>query len=269
MIKIGVVSDLHTEFWTASDRYAIAEVVQRRLADADLILVPGDIANGAIGIDLTRSMFPDRPVFMVAGNHEFYNYDYNQTLDELKRRATENVQFLHKTTAVLGVHNTSIRILGTTLWTDFLLHGTRELSLLDAMQINDFRLIRYQGRVLKPADTLEWHRQEREWLLGELEMPFDGITIVMTHHAPVAFAIGPQYRGDALSPCFASNLEPALARRDIALVVWGHTHHCVDRTIGPIRFVSNQTGYPGRVQGTPLPTETGEFGQIIELTPHR
>jgi hypothetical protein len=60
-------------------------------------------------------------------------------------------------------------------------------------------------------------------------------------------------------------MDDLLIRDDLALVVWGHTHHCVDRTIDKTRFVSNQTGYPGWVSGLTQPTETGEFGQIIEL----
>jgi len=263
MLKIGLVSDLHTEFWNPSDRSTIAEVIQRRLADADLILMPGDIATGSASIAVAQELFPDRSVCLIAGNHEFYERDYNKTVDDLHVAAGRNVRFLDKTTAVMEINRTFIRVIGCTLWTDFLLHGTRELSLLDAKQLNDFRLIRYQDRILRPADTLEWHIQEREWLIGQLETPFDGVTIVMTHHAPVAFAIAPEFNGDALSPCFASNLEPMLAPKNAALVVWGHTHHCVDRMIGNTRYVSNQTGYPGRVTRSALPTETGEFGQII------
>ena len=133
------------------------------------------------------------------------------------------------------------------------------------MGLNDFHLIRWRDSILKPQDTLMWHKEQLSWLLTTLDEKFDGLTIVMTHHAPVSFAIAPEHVGSNLSPCFASRLENHLVRDDLSLVVWGHTHHCVDRVIEGTRFVSNQTGYPGWVSGGGL-TETGRFGQIIELT---
>lgn len=263
MIKIGLVSDLHSEFWREGD-HRIIDLIQQRLADADIILLPGDIGVSAEGIRLARSMFQGKPVYMLAGNHEFYDGDYHAVLDELHTNSGDNVEFLHKTVAILNIDGTTIRIIGTTLWTDFALYGTPELSMLQA-HINDFRLIRYQGRLLRPIDTLEWHEAERQWLLDQVNTKFDGLTIVMTHHAPVSFACAPQYLNDAVSPCFESRMEHLLIRPDVALVVWGHTHHCVDRVIDTTRFVSNQTGYPGWATGSNSPTETGEFGQIIEL----
>jgi predicted phosphodiesterase len=265
MIKIGLVSDLHTEFWRHSDTQNIAEVIQRRLADADLILMPGDIGVGIASATLAKLIFPNHPVYLLAGNHEFYHGDYERVLDMLASSATDNVHFLHKTSIETTVHGMNLRIIGTTLWTDFDLLGTPDLSLFDGRALNDFHHITYRGRVLRPADTLDWHREQWAWLNETLNRKFDGLTILMTHHAPVSFASGPKYVGDRLSPCFASRHEDALVRDDLPLVVWGHTHHCVDRTIEQTRFVSNQTGYPGWVSGSTWPTETGEFGQIIEL----
>jgi predicted phosphodiesterase len=264
VIKIGLVSDLHTEFWRPSDQQRISTMIQQRLADADLLLLPGDLGIGMAGIKLVKTMFPERPVFVVAGNHEFYNGDYDVVMADLQSMIG-NVKFLHKSVAQIEIAGVSLRIIGTTLWTDFNLHGTVPLALLDAHGINDFRSIRYQGRILRPEDTLRWHQEQRTSVLQMLDTPFDGITILMTHHAPVSFAISPHYVGDSLSPCFASRMDDLLVRDDLPLVVWGHTHHCIDRTIGNTRFVSNQTGYPGWSQGSVLATETGEFGQIIEL----
>lgn len=261
---IGLVSDLHSEFWRPSDHPIIANI-QTALADADLILLPGDIGVGSHSVITARLLFPDKPVFLLAGNHEFYQGDYHTVLNELRTAATGNLHFLHQSVATIEVKGTPVRIIGATLWTDFELLGTFDLSLLDARRLNDFRLIRYESRVLRPADTVIWHHEQRQWLLKTLDTKFDGITIVMTHHAPVSFASGPKYVGDALSPCFASRIEDKLVRSDLPLVVWGHTHHCVDQTIETTRFVSNQTGYPGWASGSTALTETGEFGQIIEL----
>lgn len=262
MIKVGIVSDLHSEFWALRHLTSIGNKVAATLADADLILLAGDIGNGADGIAIAASLFPTKPVFMVAGNHEYYHGDYDQVLGEMQAMPTSNVTFLHKAIGLATINGTPIRIIGTTLWTDFDLHAEVPLSLLDAdAGLNDFRLIRYNGGRLKPIDTLNWHTEQRSWLLDALDEPFDGLTIVLTHHAPVSFAISRRYTGDVLSPCFASRMEQLLVRDDLPLVVWGHTHHCVDRTIDATRFVSSQTGYVGGL----FVTETGEFGQIVEL----
>ena len=262
MIKIGIVSDLHSEFWRNDEREQIAPRVQERLAEADLILMPGDIGTGVHSIATARDLFPDQPVYMVAGNHEFYRGDYDRVLTAMQGAATDNIHFLHKSVAEIIIADTPIRIIGTTLWTDFDLHGTVDLSLFHARRsLNDFYMITYGDHILTPQDTLEWHRDQRAWMLARLTEIFDGVTILMTHHAPVSFAIGPRYVDDRLSPCFASRLETALLGDGLPLVVWGHTHHCVDRTIETTRFVSCQTGYPARLNIT----ETGEFGQIIEL----
>jgi predicted phosphodiesterase len=243
----------------------IAESIAARLADADFILLAGDIGYGVDSVRIARLMFPTKPVFWVAGNHEYYTGDYTSILAELQAASDDHIQFLHQSVGEITIRDTPIRIIGTTLWTDFDLHATAHLSLIQAhKQLNDFRLITYEGLTLKPIDTLNWHTEQRAWLFATLDTKFDGITIVMTHHAPVSFAIAPRFNGDALSPCFASRLENLLTRDDLPLVVWGHTHHCVDRTIDRTRFVSSQTGY-----ATSRGCETGEFGQIVELAlPH-
>ena len=262
MINVGLVSDLHTEFWSSNAEQRIGAMVQERLDAADVILLAGDIGNGVDAIAMARRLFPNKPVFMVAGNHEFYQGDYATVLHDMHEAATGNIHFLHMAVGEITIRDTPVRIIGTTLWTDFALHLTPDLSLLAARRgLNDFRLITYNDHLLTPQDTLDWHREQRTWIMAQLDEPFDGITILMTHHAPASFAIQGRYVLDDLSPCFASRMECTLLQDDLPLVVWGHTHHCVDRTIERTRFVSNQTGYVGYMPAT----ETGEYGQIITL----
>lgn len=260
-MKIGIVSDLHTEFWHDREFNGIGERVRERLADAEIVLLPGDIGVGTDSVAAARRLFPDKPVYLIAGNHEFYYFDYDEVLASLAAAAGDTVHFLHKSVVELG----AIRLIATTLWTDFNLYGTPDLSQIVAREgINDFRLVRYQGHRLTPADMLERHRDEWAWVIRMLDRPFDGYTILMTHHAPVSFAISDRFVNDALSPCFVSRLEEHLVRDDLPLVIWGHTHHCVDRMIDRTRFLSSQTGYPHWPT-----TETGEFGQIIEVPDDR
>jgi predicted phosphodiesterase len=262
-IKIGLVSDLHSEFWHDHHFQGIGRKIQQRLHDADLILLAGDIGSSADSVTTARRLFPDKPVCLIAGNHEAYGADHAATLLQLRDAAdATNVYFLQQNDFVTMINGTAIRVLGATLWTDFDLFGTPDLSMLDGRKsLNDFRLVEVTGGFLTPQQTVTWHNQDKAWLLAELDKPFDGLTVVMTHHAPVNFAIPPKYVGDRLSPCFASKLDNLFVRDDVALVVWGHTHHSVDRTIDNTRFVSNQTGYPTG----PKQTETGDYGIIIAV----
>jgi predicted phosphodiesterase len=256
-MKIGIVSDLHTEFWREREFQDIGDAVRERLSEADLVLLPGDIGVGGDSVAAARRLFPDKPVYLIAGNHEFYHFDYDETLADLQAKAGGSVRFLHKSVVELD----AIRLIATTLWTDFDLYGTPDLSQILAREgMNDFRLVRYQGHRLTPADMLARHRDEWAWVMAMLDRPFDGYTILMTHHAPVSFAISDRFVNDTLSPCFASRLEEHLVRDDLPLVIWGHTHHCVDRTIGSTRFLSSQTGYPLWPA-----TETGQYGMVIEV----
>jgi UDP-2,3-diacylglucosamine pyrophosphatase LpxH len=211
-----------------------------------------------------RQLFPVQPICLVAGNHEFYQRDHAVTLAALREDARDaKVNFLHRDSFVGTIAGQDIRVLGVTLWTDFLLFGDPVVNMLAAKKgMNDFRLIRVDDHVLTPQDTLLWHQEDRHWLLGELDKPFGGLTIVMTHHAPVSFASAPQYVNDALAPCFASRMEDLLCREDVALVVWGHTHHAVDQTIGTTRFISSQSGYATGKESV----ETNDFGKMISLS---
>ncbi len=74
----------------------------------------------------------------------------------------------------------SVRVLGTTLWTDFRALGERrkaECMGAAAESINDFALIRRvrpDGTFvrLQPEDVATWRANSVRWLTAELEKPF-------------------------------------------------------------------------------------------------
>jgi predicted phosphodiesterase len=61
-MRIRVLSDLHLEFreWNPPK------------ADADVVVLAGDIHVGVKGIEWARRSFPAIPIVYVPGNHEFY-----------------------------------------------------------------------------------------------------------------------------------------------------------------------------------------------------
>ncbi len=110
-MKIRVLSDLHLEFavWTPP------------AADADVIVLAGDIHVGVRGLEWAREQFPSLPIIYVTGNHEFYGGQMQQVSAALRATAERlEIKLLDAGELVLD----DTRFLGATLWTDFALYGT-------------------------------------------------------------------------------------------------------------------------------------------------
>jgi predicted phosphodiesterase len=232
-MKIHVLSDLHCEF----------EPFHPPATDADVVVLAGDTCTGTRGIELAREWFPDRPVVYVAGNHEYYGEStprLNRKLADAARGS--GIRFLENGQVVAG----GVRFLGCTLWTDFELFGERQHSMAAAQAVmNDFRLIRVDPAYhrFRPADARVSHMVSLDWLMAQLDAPFDGPTVIVTHHAPSLRSVNPRFHDHPATPAYASNLEWLLDGR-AALWIHGHTHVRLDYEIGGTRVLSNQRGYP-------------------------
>lgn len=116
------------------------------------------------------------------------------------------------------------------------------------MRMNDHRLIEIvegQRRMrFLPTHTAALHTLELNFIVKRLREPFDGNTVVVTHHAPHPGSVQARYRGDALSPAFASDLTDILERYRPELWIHGHDHASHDYSVGQTRILSNQAGYP-------------------------
>jgi hypothetical protein len=193
-------------------------------------------------------------VIVLAGNHEFYGSSIEAVTSAVRAAAEQlsNVHFLNCDEIAIPMKERNLRILGATLWTDFSLRGeamqARDMTIA-GQRMNDFRLIRYRGRVLTPHDTVELHEAARKWLDARLAESHQGPTIVVTHHSPSERSEEPRYAGGALTAAFHSNLEWTIARYQPDLWIHGHSHWSVDYQIGRTRVFSNQRGYPGEQCG--------------------
>jgi predicted phosphodiesterase len=234
-MKIQVLSDLHSEF--------AGFIIPK--TDADVLVLAGDIGAKLSGLEqaLTSCQIP---VVYVAGNHEYYGTAIPKLTEELRVAAQHShVHFLENDLLMLD----DVRFLGCTLWTDFAIFGleNRTLAMWQAeQQMADYRLIRRSPDFsrLRPADTASLHVASLNWLKQQLELPFEGRTVVVTHHAPSAKSFNPKYNTDFVSAAFASNLEGLMDRFEIDVWIHGHTHHCVDFVQNNTRILSNQRGYP-------------------------
>jgi len=274
-MKIRVLSDLHLE----CDE---PELIPH--ADADLVILAGDIHNHAQGLRWAAETFDGAvPVVYVPGNHEYYDGEFGALEAAMKDAATsvDNVHFLNNATLVDP--QGQWRVLGTTLWTDFDLYGTSDETHGAAIAGAERVMLDYRGliqvtwtatgndtvlqdntpRNLTPADTIALHQRAVAWLESELQKPFEGKTIVVTHHGPHRRSLAERYADDLVSAGFISHL-PSLVREPVALWVHGHTHTAFDYVENGTRVVCNPRGYIDR-RTRRLENEAFAWNKVIEI----
>jgi predicted phosphodiesterase len=235
-VRIQVLSDIHLE---------VVPFVPER-TDADLVVLAGDIANGAAGIDWAARSFRV-PVIYLAGNHEYYEGEFGAVQAALGETAARTgVLLLDCTEERIG----RARFLGCTLWTDYSLvpEGRRPHVIENSRTRNpDYALIRHGARQFAPEDAIALCVRHRRWLEERLNEPFDGPTVVVTHFAPHPLSIAPAYTDHPANPAFIVPLEELMGRAE--LWIHGHTHTRFDYRVSGTRVVCNPRGYPGEPTG--------------------
>lgn len=248
-MRIQIASDLHLEHleWRFPDYRGVEPT------DADLLVLAGDIANGARALDL----FGDWPcpVIYVPGNHEYYGSSLAKVQAELAERAAA---FPNVTVLAPGVSEVAgVRFVGCTLWTDYGLFGesVREVAMAAcAATLPDHKVIKLEGETaFSPAIAREMHRQQKEWLCARLGEPFAGVTVVITHHAPAPGSLHPIFAKDPVSAAFISDLTEMLGVA--SLHIHGHTHHSFDYEVKGTRVIANPMGYCKGVKLVASPDE--------------
>ena len=255
-MNIHFLSDLHIEIKNPPKGFM--SDVER--VEADVTVLAGDIDVGLKGLELAFKI--NRPVIYVMGNHEYYG---KRSMSDLLKKMREktagtHVHLLENDTVVLD----GVRFIGATLWTDFALMQDfvqrMDAMLIAQQQMNDYRVIqlrrRHEGgeQMLTPSHALTLHEESRAFIERELALPFEGKTVVVTHHAPSKESVdqrsmegeGAVRKALADMGCdsaYASHLDHLVERAD--LWIHGHTHVSLDYQIGKGRVVSNPRGYGG------------------------
>jgi predicted phosphodiesterase len=235
-MRLHILSDLHLG----------QAGMEHPAVDADAVILAGDIARPADGIAWARGF--GRPVLYVPGNHEYYGGSLEGTQARLDELATgTDVHVLQQRALVLQ----GVRFLGATLWTDFLLFGDgagRATAAEAASRyMRDFQRIRLHdggdAPLFTPQHCAEVFRTHAAWLQQQLDVPHDGPTVVITHHAPSPRSIHPRFEGSPINACFVSRAEHLLGGQRARLWVHGHTHDSFDYAVGGTRVLCNPRGY--------------------------
>jgi predicted phosphohydrolase len=275
-MKIYAFSDIHLE----SGPF---EIDRSALKAADVVVAAGDIGNGTQGVEWLKTL--GKPVAYVVGNHEFWAaepVDYAGTLERIREAAEgTNVHVLERDSLQLG----KLRILGCTLWSDYAGWDRRYIEVA-LSRMRDFHLIGaaswYEGkgaerklrrllpgswanRFLKsktfnPVIAHELFVKSVAWLRRELARPWEGDTVLLTHHSPTLESLryacitdwelkgeGPFRLDEREAPiyraAYASDLDGLLDHSDVALAIHGHLHHRLDFAHRGVRVYCNPRGY--------------------------
>lgn len=259
-MKIKVVSDLHLEFSDVDIPNNGADIL---ILSGDILLAsplydfPADYDNTTIVSSRQVQALRFRNflrycsedfahVIYVAGNHEFYNFRWVETIAVLREECSHfsNVHFLEKDSVTID----DVIFVGGTLWTDC--NNSDPLSCFSIRdQMNDFRIIKndqlnYQR--LRPTNTIVRHKETLEYIdVVVSNAPRDKKIVVVGHHAPSFDSVDVLYKDNfELNGAYASNLtEFILDHPNITLWTHGHMHNISDYKIGNTRIICNPRGY--------------------------
>jgi Icc-related predicted phosphoesterase len=244
-MKLHILNDLHLEHFPMAPPETVG----------DVLVLAGDIADGGKAkalLEITsKYRAANKPVIYVPGNHEFYGRRMDEALLELWRASRKHgIEMLHNRCVVID----GVRFFGSTLWTDYCLERAarqKESMAMAKVYLADHTWIflkdrkHPQGkRTFAPEDALAAHRKGLRLMRNRLAQPFDGPTVVVTHHAPSPKSIHPRFGAHAANAAFVSNLENVVAELKPTLWVHGHTHDGFDYRLGSTRVVANPRGYP-------------------------
>lgn len=239
-MKLQIFSDLHLDV-APFKPITIAESV-------DVVVVAGDTCEGAVrAFEHLRRIVPLAiPIVMVMGNHEYYRRFVPDELALARQQAGSfNINLLENKSVTIG----GVRFVGATLWTDYAAFGAANVAgVMEACAraMNDHRLIGWRKEPwlrFRPQEAGLLHHRSKTFLTETLGAPFEGPTVVVTHHAPHWNSVLPRYQNDPVTGAFVSDLSTLIETHHPSLWIHGHVHNSSDYRVVKTRVVANPHGY--------------------------
>lgn len=180
-----------------------------------IIVCAGDIGEGTTGIDWAKQF--NCEVVYICGNHEFWGQDYYNEINSIKEKIKEpsysHIKFLHNESSIIH----GIKFIGATLWTDLgsnfnwkeknlvvrfysamgdfkritakqwyndeniqKLRNFLNINGIDNNKIDELIL----NKGFNPLLEIEENKKSSDFLFQEINKPYEGTSIVVTHHLP-------------------------------------------------------------------------------------
>lgn len=227
-MKAQILSDIHLEY--------LNNIPNNIEPKCDLLILAGDIINKFSSLSNTFLDYVNnnwKKVFIVLGNHEYYNMDPNivNTYIELKKYYSElfsnykNITLLDKT---ITFYNNR-RIIGCTLWS----------RILDP---NAFLFKNIYDENKKNIDInfiQNIYKEESLWLQKNMKSN----DIIITHYPTTKYNTShPKFIKQTWisHSCVSTELKKKVEN---CVFICGHTHYSFDFELDNNRYLSNQKGY--------------------------
>lgn len=209
-MKLAILSDLHLDINPIQIKTLGVDDEQ-----VDLVILAGDLHPDS----KVRERFindlevlANAPVIFVPGNHDYWG-------------------FTPATKATVALDHKGMKIAGATLWTK--LSPSQWVSYM--MGLRDCARIHNWGEV---AYNAAFKTQKRFLMQSKAD-------IIVSHHAPSYSSVADDYIGDALNPCFMSDLDMEIVSLEKPPKLWvhGHVHQSHDYMLGNTRVICHPRGY--------------------------
>jgi predicted phosphodiesterase len=232
------ISDTHFEWFKSLNDYN--SVIDRKYAD--IVVLAGDIAGGTYAIHFIKHLISlGYKVIYVLGNHEFYNKDVLELIEEwtIISAETDDLYFLENDSVVIG----DFEFFGSCLWTSV---GTKSKSeeidfflKLNIKKESDFTAIQNWN----PTRMKDRFYHSLPIIKNLIEKSTAKYKIMVSHFLPSYICVNEAYINSTNNPMFATELGDYIANSTLNYWFHGHTHCSVRENINGTHLICNPYGY--------------------------
>ena len=236
-MKIQYASDLHLEFEENTD-FLISNPLK---VTGEILILAGDIHVFG-SRNFMKNPFWDwasknyKQVIVAFGNHEFYrSYDLGAMKDGFKYKIRDNVYYYYNCVITID----DIDIIVSTLWS--YIHKENEKACENG--VNDFNLIKYNGKVLTSKEFNIEHKKCLEFIKKSMNESKAKTKIIVTHHVPSNLLNAKEFKGSLINNAFTVDLTDYIKTCGAKYWIFGHSHRNINKIIGDTSCLCNQVGY--------------------------
>ena len=247
-MRFHLVSDLHLDFWDDKGQSFLDNLDPQ---DCSTLVIAGDLGEGPFLLEWGEHIFRTlcrkyNHVIYVAGNHEYYNSDFETMNLHFKALDEEfpNLIYLENNQAIVE----GVIIAGTTLWfRNTPMNALYENRLADFDLIQDFRDQVY----VRNVEAMEFLR----------DRSVRGTELVITHHLPTTLSVNKRYATAPTNLYFLCDVSETMLDLEPKVWVHGHTHIPCDYMLGKTKVLCHPRGYPSEFGRT----ESDYFPKVVEI----
>ena len=236
-MKFQYASDLHLEF-EENTNFIVSNPLK---VMGDILILAGDIH--VIGLEnFMENPFWDwasknyKQVIVAYGNHEFYKtLDLGTMTDGYKYKIRDNIYYYYNCVVTID----DIDIIVSTLWSNI----KKENEKACEMSVNDFRVIKYNGEVLKSEAFNNEHKKCLEFIKKSMNESKAKTKIIVTHHTPSDQLTAKEFLGSDVNDAFTVDLTDYIKTCGAKYWIFGHSHRNINKKIGGTSCLCNQVGY--------------------------